>query len=71
MPDEQEPDEALCGAFVDAASALQGLPVRAEHRPGVIRNMMLIARMARLVAEHPLEPGDEAAPVFHPSGGGR
>lgn len=51
-------------AYLDAAAALVGLPVAAEHRPGVVRNLRLIATMADLVMGLPLGPETEPAPVF-------
>ena len=54
-------------AYVEQASRLVGLPVADEHRPGVARNMALIARMAALVTSFPLEPSVEPAPVFVPA----
>ncbi len=67
MSDKPEPDEAAAAAFVDAASALEGLPIAPAYRPGVIRNIMLLTRMAGLVLEHELGPADEPAPVFRAS----
>jgi hypothetical protein len=54
-------------AYVEQASRLIGLPIADEHRPGVVRNMALIARMAALVTSFPLEPSVESAPVFAPA----
>jgi hypothetical protein len=58
-------------SYVDQASRLVGLPIAAKHRPGVARNMALIARMAALVTSFPLGPADEPAPVFVPVEPGR
>ena len=55
-------------AYVDAASALLGVELAPEHRPGVVRDFRLIARKADLVTRHPLERRDEPAPVFRPAG---
>ena len=52
--------------YVDAAAAAIGLPVRAEHRPGVILNFERIAAMAELVVTFPLAQETAAAPVFRP-----
>ena len=53
-------------ALVDAQSALLGLSIAPEHRPGVLRCLQLAAGMATLVMEHPLTPQDESGSVFVP-----
>ena len=53
-------------ALVDAQSALLGLSIAPEHRPGVLRYLQLAAGMATLVMEHPLTPQDESGSVFVP-----
>jgi hypothetical protein len=60
---DQPFDPAAC---VDAAASLIGLPIAAEHRPGVILNLERIAQMAAPVMEFPLDDADEPAPVFRP-----
>lgn len=60
--------EADAEHHVDAASRLVGLRLDPAHRPGVVRNMRLIASMAALVLEPPLGPEDEPAPVYEPRG---
>jgi hypothetical protein len=54
------------GAHVDGAARLIDLPIAAEHRPGVVQAMGVIAAAARLVMEFPLPDDLEAAPVFEP-----
>ena len=54
-------------AYVEQASRAIGLPIAEAYRPGVIRNMALVARMAGLVMGFPLGPADEPAPVFVPA----
>ena len=51
---------------VDAAAALIGLPIAAEHRPGVVAYLGLAAAMAEQVMGLPLGPADEPAAVFVP-----
>jgi len=51
-------------AYVDAAAALTGMPIAAEHRPGVVVNMERIAAMAKLVMDFPLPDEVEPGPVF-------
>lgn len=53
-------------AYVDAAAALLGLKIAAEHRPGVLQYFALAASMADLVQGLPLELHDEPANVFQP-----
>jgi hypothetical protein len=55
-----------CNAYVGVAAALIGLPIAAEHRPGVVLNFARIAQMAALVMAFPLGDSDEPAPVFRP-----
>ena len=51
-------------AYARQAAAAVGLPLHDRHLPGVVMNLALAARMAGLVAQMPLIPADEAAPVF-------
>jgi hypothetical protein len=53
-------------AYVDAATALLGLPIDPAHRPGIVLNLRRIADLAALVMEFPLSDDIEAAPVFEP-----
>jgi Protein of unknown function (DUF4089) len=53
-------------AYVDATSAVLGLPLAAEHRPGVLRYFGLAAQMAELVNGLPLAVQDEPAEAFVP-----
>jgi hypothetical protein len=52
--------------YVDAAAAALGLPLRADHRPGVLRYFALAAELAVLVEAVPLAAHDDAATVFLP-----
>jgi hypothetical protein len=52
--------------YVDAAAAVLGLKIAAEHRPGVLHYFALAAAMAELVQGLPLDLHDEPANVFHP-----
>ena len=53
-------------AYVDAAAAALGLPLQAEHRPGVLAHFELAASFAEQVNAHALLHEDEPAPVFVP-----
>jgi hypothetical protein len=53
-------------AFVDAQSAMLGLSLSAEQRPGVLRYMQLVAGMAPRVMDFALTPADESGSVFVP-----
>jgi hypothetical protein len=55
-----------CEAYVDAQSALLGLPIAPEHRPGVLRYLALVAAMAPRVMDFALTPADESGQVFVP-----
>lgn len=54
-------------AYARQAAAAVGLPLQERQLPGVTMNLALAARMADLVAQLPLTPADEAAPVFTPA----
>lgn len=51
-------------AYARQAAAAVGLPLQERHVPGVAMNLALAARMAALLAQMPLTPAEEAAPVF-------
>lgn len=51
-------------AVMDAMIPLLGLPIGPEHRPGVIMNLAVTARLAALVTEFPLPDEVDPAPVF-------
>jgi hypothetical protein len=53
-------------AYVDAAAAAIGLSIAAEHRPGVLHYVELVAAMAPRVMDFPLAVADEGANVFMP-----
>ena len=52
--------------YVDAVAAATGLPLRAEHRPGVLHYFALAASLAELVNGLELTVADEPAEVFTP-----
>jgi len=52
--------------YVDAAAAALALPLRADHRPGVLRYFGLAAGFAALVEAVPLAPHDDSAASFVP-----
>jgi hypothetical protein len=52
--------------YVDAAAAALALPLRPEHRPGVLAQFAEAAAQARLVDGQALQRDDEPAPVFVP-----
>ena len=47
-------------------AAALGLTLTPEQLPGVVMNLAVAARAARLVEAVPLLPADEPAPVFVP-----
>ena len=53
-------------AYVDAAAAALGLPLRAEDRPGVLRFFALAAEFGAVIDAVPLEAHAESAVVFKP-----
>ncbi|MGQ3051238.1 MAG: DUF4089 domain-containing protein [Roseateles sp.] len=59
-------EAARLAAYVDATAAVLGLPLAAEHRPGVLRYFGLAAEMAALVNGLPLAVQDEPAEAFVP-----
>ena len=52
--------------YVDAAAAALGLPLRPDHRPGVLRFFALAAEMAAVVEAVPLGAHAEPAVTFMP-----
>lgn len=52
--------------YVDAAAALLGLPLAAEHRPGVQGFFALAASMAAVVEAVALTPHDDSPMRFEP-----
>jgi Protein of unknown function (DUF4089) len=52
--------------LVDVTAALVDLPLRPEHRPGVMANFDRIVTLAQLVMDFPLPPEIGAAPIFEP-----
>jgi len=59
-------DPEQVGAWVDAQSALLGLPLAPEHRPGVVRYTQLVMGLAPRVMDFALTPHDESGSVFVP-----
>ncbi|WP_439574142.1 DUF4089 domain-containing protein [Phreatobacter sp.] len=55
-------DEA--GRIIDAVAPLVGLEVAPDYRPGVVLNLTIAARMARIVARVPHGDHADQAPVF-------
>ena len=53
-------------AYVDAAAAALDLPLRPDHRPGVLRFFALAAEMAAVVEAVPLSAHAEPAVTFAP-----
>ena len=53
-------------AYVDAAAAALDLPLRRDHRPGVLRYFALAADFADIVDAVPLTPHDDAGVTFLP-----
>lgn len=51
-------------AYATQAAAALGLEIAPAHRPGVVMNLALAARMAALVEGMPVALQDEPAPVF-------
>jgi hypothetical protein len=67
LKDRQLTDRTFdVASYVDAAAALNELPLDPAHRPGVILNMQRIAEMAALIMAFPLPDDTEPAPVFRP-----
>lgn len=60
----QELSAEQADRIIDAVAPLLNLTVAAEHRPGVITNLTIAARMARIVARVPQGDHAEPAPVF-------
>lgn len=60
----QDPTADEAGRIIDAVAPLLDLPVAADYRPGIVTNLTIAARMARIAAR--VQPGDHAdqAPVF-------
>ncbi len=55
------------GRYIDEMAVLVGLAIAQSHRPGVEQNLAVMARMAGLLAEFPLDDNaDEPATIFTP-----
>lgn len=53
-------------AYVDIVAPLMGLDLDPAHRPGVVENLEIIARLAGAVASFPLPDDVEVGPIFTP-----
>jgi hypothetical protein len=62
----QHPDAFDWPSYIDAMAALQRLPLDAERRAEVARQMTHIEILARRFVDFPLTPEFEPAPVFRP-----
>jgi hypothetical protein len=51
-------------AVIDALAPLLGLEILPEYRPGIVTNLEVTARFARLVLDLPIHDEAEPAPVF-------
>jgi hypothetical protein len=51
-------------AVIDAMAPLLGLAIAPDHRPGIVTNLEVTARFARLLLDVPVEDHVEPAPVF-------
>jgi len=49
---------------VSSQASLIGLPIDPAHLPGTVRNLELIALLAKLYMEFPLDPEVEPANVY-------
>ena len=58
------PDDAALLAYIDAATALNGIPLDPAWRGEVLANLRAIGNSARMVLSFPLEDEAEPAPVF-------
>ncbi len=52
--------------WVEPMAKVVGLPLQAEHKPGVVDNFTRIQAIAQLVNEFALPEDIESAPVFEP-----
>ena len=59
-------DAASLAEYVDATARLLELPIRPEHRDGVLQQFARLAALARLVTAHPLGYHDEPLPLIDP-----
>lgn len=57
---------AQAEAWLDAAAAALDLPIAPEHRPGVLRYLVLASGFAAEVEALPLAPLDDSAVNFVP-----
>jgi hypothetical protein len=50
--------------FIDAVAPVLGLDIATGDRPGVVLNLQIAVRLARIAETMDLADHDEAAPVF-------
>ncbi len=60
----QEMSDDQWTALLGGSAALHGLAIEPEWYPAVLVNLKVVAQAAKLVSDHPVDDGDEAAPVF-------
>lgn len=53
-------------ALIDAMAPLLAIPVEPAFRPGIVANLTLIAALAALVDEAPIDEREEPAAVYRP-----
>ena len=63
---ELEPKETELAAYLAAASALLGLPIRPEDSQPVLAALAVLRAQAALITAFPLPHETEAAPRFRP-----
>jgi hypothetical protein len=66
MTDHEASSTLETEAFVEQMAVVVGLPLQAEHKPGVVDNFTRIRAIAQLVNEFPLPEDIEIAPIFEP-----
>ncbi|MBN9083976.1 MAG: hypothetical protein BGP04_17200 [Rhizobiales bacterium 62-17] len=57
-------DQIDWDAFISASAKVLDIAISEDSRPIVRANLELAARMAKLVADFPLDEREEPAPVF-------
>jgi hypothetical protein len=57
-------DATELDAYIDAGTALLGIPVRPEWRPTIRQHLAVSLDIARLVLDFPLPDEADPAPVF-------
>ncbi len=62
MSDQPKPFDSE--AVIDAMAPLLGLDVKPEYRPGIVTNLEVTVRFAKLLLDIPIHDEAEPAPVF-------